>query len=463
MRWLRHPSFWILVQVVVLASLLVSTGRLSPHATPDTASYQNFPLDSLSAALGHARTFGYPLFFRAASGLTSQCNAVPSCQLAAHVVAVAIFYLGVCRLLDSEWSAFAAASPLLYSNIVLGYVDNLIADSLASSVSVATVGLLFWVVSGVRSVWLWLALSASCFATYQIRPAFLFLVLLLPIAGVLLCWMRSRTDSRVSSDYRRLGSKLAVCGLLPLLGYCGFRWLLVGHFALVSFGGNNFAGTIGVFLTPSMVSELPRDLRPLAHVAIQNRNKLAARDPEYSSEPTLEYMEIENRFDFNTWQVFVPAAQHFYGDDQLRVNASLRRLAVAIIWCRPGDYAIWLAKAAWRGICVTLLDLAQNPVYLAMLAGLLVVHARLVVRRLRLAPEARSALLEDSRDSHFAFNALLLFAMLFAGMKLLLIITTTPPLGRFMDAAGVFFPAVLGITVIDHWKKLQTSEKRLSP
>ncbi len=40
-------------------------------------------------------------------------------------------------------------------------------------------------------------------------------------------------------------------------------------------------------------------------------------------------------------------------------------------------------------------------------------------------------------------------------MKLLLIIITTPPLGRFMDTGAVFFPTLLGIGLFDRWSRLR--------
>ena len=455
LRWVRHPVFWLVAQGIALAIFLAATSQLRPHATPDTPGYQRFPLDSLHAAFEHSRTFGYPIFLRLAGSLADHSAAVPACQLAIHFGAIWVFYLGVCRLLDSRWLAFAAASPLLYSNVLFGYVNNLIADSLASSISVATVGVLMWLVSGRHSNWLWLVLSAACFATYQVRPAYLFLVFLLPILGSGLYWMRARELPRGGTEIQWLGSKLAACGLVPLFAYCAVRWWVVGHFALVSFGGNNFVGTVGVFLTPGMVSELPPDLQRLAETAIETRTKAVARHPEYSDEPTLQYMEIENRFDFNTWVVFVPSAQRLYGNDQPRVNAELRRLAVAIIVARPGYYVAWLGKAAWRGICVTLLDLAQNPIYLGGLVGLLALHGCVVVRTVGGSPETRLDDRAEPSAIHFPFNAFLLVALVFAGMKLLLIIITTPPLGRFMDAGAVFFPTLLGIGLFDRWSRLR--------
>ena len=84
LRWVRHPSFWFIAQGIALAIFLAATSQLRPHATPDTPSYQRFPLDSLHAAFEHSRTFGYPIFLRLAGSLAEHSAAVPACQLAIH-------------------------------------------------------------------------------------------------------------------------------------------------------------------------------------------------------------------------------------------------------------------------------------------------------------------------------------------------------------------------------------------
>ena len=83
-------------------------------------------------------------------------------------------------------------------------------------------------------------------------------------------------------------------------------------------------------------------------------------------------------------------------------------------------------------------EIVANPVYLALLLLLLGIqfcHAWRV---------ARSAVnyLPAGREESLQFNALLFLAVAFAGSNLLCVIITTPPLGRFTDAAGVFLPAV---------------------
>lgn len=462
---LRQPLFWLLVQALLFGCVLGWTGRLAPRRAADTSSYERFPFHSLEAALSHARTGGYPAFLYAVGKLAPEYQAVPIGQWIVHVVAVIGFHAGVGAVLRCRWTRLAAASSLLYSNVVWRYVAELTADSLASSSSILTIGLLLRAVgddfrpegasrvegaegSPHRFTDRWgrgLLVGLGVFVTYQIRPAYLFLVPLVPILGWLLVpLLRCRNplpDARPGFASRRAALALSAVCVLPLLAFCSLRWSTVGQFSLVSFSGNNFVGVVGVFLTPELVPELPADLRPLAQAAIQRRQHVRKSDPDYSDEFTLDYMEIERRFDTNTWKVFVEAARQAHGDDQKKINSELRRLATSIVRARPWYYLLWLGKAAWRGVYMIVSEIVANPVYLLLLMILAAAQAHYVIGRLR--PGATFPSAEFQRQDLIEVNALLLVAVSFAALKLMLVILTTPPLGRFMDPAGVFLPTVL--------------------
>jgi hypothetical protein len=280
-------------------------------------------------------------------------------------------------------------------------------------------------------------LTLSLFAAYQVRPAYLFLPLLTPVLGLLLAALvdQRRGEKR---DRRRMGLALCAASILPLLAFCLFRWAVVGQFALVSFGGHNFAGLVGQFLGEEQVKELPDELRPLARAALERQRKVLPGEPVWSGENPLSYTEIESRWDRSTWEVYVPAAQQIYADDKQQINSRLSELAIAIVRARPGFYAVWLAKAFCQGARLIVAELFLNPVYLLLLICLMAAHARHVAQRLRSRIE-----LPDLDTEYFTtVNSLLLVAISFAAAKLLLVIITTPPQGRFMDAAGVFLPTV---------------------
>ena len=326
---------------------------------------------------------------------------------------------------------------LLYSNVVFRYVHCLSPDSLASSLSIATIGcLLLTVLRPQRSWGWWLLLGASIFITYQLRPVYLFLVPLAPVLGFALWWLSpGRIAERRAG--RALVARLTLVAALPLLLFCTSRWLLVGEISLVSFGGNNFAGVVSCSLDEHVAQQLPDRVRPLADAVLQRRREIAERDPNYAGEVTRSYAQIESRFNIETWEVCVPAARQLYGDDWPQVNRSLAQLALAIVRAQPVDYGSWLAKAFVRGVYMITSEFVANPIYLAVLACLALFHARCVVLR-----RSRGDYQLDGKDYYLQINALWLIAIGFAITTILTVIITSPPLGRFMDPGGVFVIAV---------------------
>jgi hypothetical protein len=311
------------------------------------------------------------------------------------------------------------------------------ADALGSSLAIVTMSLLLMAASRPRGVMLWACLTLSLFATYQVRPVYLFLPLLAPFVGISLAAL---VGQRRGEKYnpRRMGLVLCAAGILPLLAFCLVRWAVVGQFALVSFGGHNFAGLVGQFLSEEQVESLPSELRPLAKAAVEKQRNMFPGEPVWAGEKPLSYSEIESRWDTSTWKVYVPVAQQLYGDDKQKINSRLRELAIAVIGQRPLFYAVWIAKAFCQGARLIVAEIILNPVYLLLLFCLAAVHARYVAQRLRASVE-----LPDLDAEYFtAVNSLLLIAVSFAVAKLLLVIVTSPPQGRFMDAAGVFLPTV---------------------
>ena len=122
------------------------------------------------------------------------------------------------------------------------------------------------------------------------------------------------------------------------------------------------------------------------------------------------------------------------------MNAGLTRLSLATIRLRPQYYAVWLGKAFFRGVYMIGSELVINPVYLGLPAVLTALQWRYAVQWTR--RDFRPLTID--RDHMLRFHTLFAVALAFSGFKVLLVIATTPPLGRFMDAAGVFWPTVIG-------------------
>jgi hypothetical protein len=439
MNLLRKPLFWFVVQAIGLAAALMILGWFDPVRVGDTSDYEQFPFTTLAEALAHPRTFGYPLFLQLADALAPSHQAVAPLDFACHVLAVFLFWLGLKRVIPSDWTSMAVASSLFYSNIFLRYGNNLAADSLASSLAIATIGWLMLTLFAERPRYYhWCGLALLVFAAYQVRPAYLFLIPLIPLLGLALDWLVAPSGS-TPRRWRSLAVNLVLVVLLPYLAFCTARWSTVGHFSLVSFGGNNFAAITCMYLTEDDVAGLPPDLRPVAEAVVKNRRELAQRNPDYTAQATRSYMAIETPFDLNIVEVCIPAARETCGHDWPQVNRTLWRLASAIVAEKPDYYATWLVKAFIRGVYMIVSEIIMNPVYFLLLVALGCVHVGSVILHKR---SGRTTV--DADPTLFIeINALALIAVSFALASVLLVIVTSPALGRFMDAAAVFLPCIL--------------------
>lgn len=426
------------------------------HEVADTPSYLDFPFRPLEAGLASTRTYGYPLFLEIVLGLTGSKQAVPWAQYAVHVLCVICWYFGARNWFPRASHAAIAAASLLVTHTLLRNVSTLATDSLASSFAIGAIGMLMAVVASPRKPFRWILLTALVFAAYQVRPAYLFLVPLCPVLGTGLLLLRRRLqpdrDPPPLVGPWRLGGYLAGIALAPLLLFCLVRGAVVGDFGLVSFTGYNFCGVVGQFLDRSTVSCLPVEVQPVAEEALLRRIRLAEEIPGFSGDVVTSYITIENRFDVNTALVFPPAARTVSGGDPVETNRLLVRLATGIIRCHPKLYALWLAKAWVRGIYIIVSELAIHPLVLVLLPLLLLIHFASLSRRKSSDPTAAG---HGPRDMELPLNALLLVAILFAVFKLLFVIPTTPPLGRFMDAAGVFWLPWFCLVFVDRCRTLR--------
>ncbi|MBP90244.1 MAG: hypothetical protein CMJ64_26635 [Planctomycetaceae bacterium] len=443
-RLLRHLWLVLAAQVVVLACLLALLGRFRPEVVPDTASYSDFPLSEPRAALQQIRPFMYPLVLAFSSLLGADFAAVPFFHFIAHILAVLLFMKALQAWDCRPMQATVVASGLLWSSTLQRYQQCVAPDTLALSAAIAAISLLLMLVRSPNKRTVSLLLGVCLFATYQMRPAYLFMLPLMPLLAVPLSWLARPADDFDQQAAYRLATRLAVVAFVPLLLFAGLRWVVVGHFGLVAFGGYNAAGVMGQFLTAEMVPELPADVQPLAMNALQRRDALVARS-SLNAEVTTSYTTIENRFDTYTWQIYAPAARDEANGDLLMMNSLLSRFARSIVFRKPRSYAIWIIKAGHRGIYTVFAELLFNQAVLLLLATYVVIQLRIVWLR-RMGSLDSTAIDGDQAD---VTSTLFIVAIAFLFAKLALVIITTPPLGRFMEAASVFYPAVLASVVYD--------------
>jgi hypothetical protein len=443
---LSRPTFWMLCQPPLLACWLGATGRLTARIDTDTATYQHIPLQDLPSALSATRTLGYPLFLRLVEALPGGVDAVPYWHLAAHVAASWLLCFGLLRIGVGRAASVAAASAVLWGKAAFDYLPIVLADSLALSFAVAAIGALLWVLGRPRSSAAWTALMLLTAAAYHTRPAYLFLLPLVPSLG----WLLSRFVLRQLGTMRACGGFVSAAWL-PWLGWCGLRWLVVGHFGLVSFGGYNLIGVTGQYLDEPLAAELSSDLQPVARRALEIRDSL----PGW--EPPADYYAMERMYNSTVWQIFVPAAGEEHSGDPVAVNRTVGAIAREIAARRPADYFRWLRWAVREGVIALLFLTWSSKPGLLCLAVLLACELRDLLRRDAPRPPPST---EDQTAARLARQVLVWTAVGFALAKLALVVLVEIPNHRYMTAAAVFLPALLAVLCVERCRRLRTPPLR---
>ncbi|MDY7092556.1 MAG: hypothetical protein SX243_06225 [Acidobacteriota bacterium] len=306
LRWFGHPMVWLLVLGVALGRRIAGAGLLVPRRVPDTSGYLALAQLSLDTPqwweklLGTTRTYGYPLFLKLTGWVAPDLTAVPGAHLLCYIFAIVVFWWGFSRYSGRPWLAFWAAMPLFYAEL-LSMVNRVQADALASASAVAGLGLLLGLARRPRSAALWLAVVAVVTYTYHVRPAYLFLLPLFPLLALAL-----RRLLPGEGRWRwRWGMGLAVALVLPFLAFCSLRWVVMGHFGLVSFGGYNLAGLTTPLLDDELVAELPEGDRELAAAVLELRRKKGLETVGWDT-PMEEWYR---QYNASVWRVAVPAAR----------------------------------------------------------------------------------------------------------------------------------------------------------
>lgn len=346
---LRTPRFWLAALMAAVAALGGACGWFALEQLPDSATYVAAAEMPLVEMLGCPRTIGYPLLLKAAALVSPDFALVPWLHLAMLFGAVFFFDGSLRRFGATPWVAFAASAALLAAAFQDAAVRILLPDFLAMLGAVVTVGLLFRLAAEPRRAAPWAGLAVALAVTYHVRPAYLFLIPLVPLLGVVLRWMVTRRRGQRLA-WLRLGAGLGAASVGPYVAYCSLRLVLVGHFGLVSFGGMSIAGIAAELIDEGMIRrELPPSMRPLAAEIARRRAEMGL-ETVFRGGGVIRIRQWELQYNDNVWRAAVPAATALYGPDPREINDRLASLSNAVIRRRLGPYLLFVAYSFPRAL-----------------------------------------------------------------------------------------------------------------
>lgn len=432
MRRLRHPLPWILILMAASFCTQELVGGLEPQRLPDTASYERMArFESLELALGHVRTLGYPVLLRIAEEPGVWLKRF---EYGAYLLAVLAFWWALTVWFRSGWIALAGAVPLLWADVIV-YLGWLQPDALAAAGALITVAATILVAARWRPSWSWSVLTVGVLLTCLLRPAYLFLVPLVPFAGVVMRGLRA--SFRGSAGF---GLRLTAASAGPVLGFCLLRWLVVGQLGFVSFLGYNLSGIAAGFLHPQLVRNLPAEQQPIADSVLAWRQA-------HGMDPYRGHMQVarwHDDFTSNIWRATVPAAERSLARRPesaptrwMAIDDRLREWSLEVLRRNPPRYLRWVRGSVASGLS----GLFERPT-LIVPAVLLVfsVPVLLAVRRSPRGAETRALIgLGVLCGGYFLF-------------KLLLLATVSVPFDRYLDAAVLLLPTLLWVELALVWR-----------
>ena len=418
-------------------------GRMETQIEIDTKSYLESPTSSLALMLQDFRTPGYPLFLDLMESLGS-LDWVPWIHGTIWLAAVGCLLATMSLWGIDRYSLLAVAIALGNHPFLHFWSRVVISDTLAMSTALMSTAAMMESLrrrqSGWTGGWLW-TVACLTFATILIRPAFLFLLVLWPLV---IAWWRWTNDREPLRGAIRDASKLAAICWSPLLLYSLMRWMVVGHFGLVSFGGYNVIGIAGQFMEEKDLKSIPTELQETAKEILVQRD----RHPTFLRNDDDRFSLMLDRYNPLIWEVTSP----IYEKKQLSrlsTNQQLTTLSRVLIRLHWRDYLWWLAFNGRHGIRGTAMQVGANPgIRLLLMLGIVMIAWRSLPTSLthRCSP--------DDASSEFRYQpsstGLRLLFWLSLGMLLgnvMLVILVEPAIERYMAVSSVLPSAWLAVAI----------------
>jgi hypothetical protein len=449
MKWIAaRPWVWVLGLSAPVLLMLLFAGQLEPQIQPDTSTYEGISFHSWHEALAGIRTVGYPLILHTVLWLGGSYAVLPAVHASAYFAAVAFFCWSLQTAGFSRASAGWASAVLLLSHMLFDFAAHVGPDLLALSAAIVAIAALISVVSRPRFFTVWLVLMLAVFASYQLRPAYLFLLFLVPLLGAGLAFTVFFVPLW-SREGALLLSRLAIVTLVPFLAFAGLRWCITGHFGLVSFAGYNLIGISGQLLEETLVPALSPHVQPLAEEILLRRNQY----PDW--QPPSEYTAMEAMYNPMIWDIAVPAAKELHGDRSQLIDEAVGTLAREIVYERPWQYLRWLVRSGREGIRTSLCLFITDKGTRAALLCLIALQICATFKRSSAGKSVNSMISSDQRL--LEVNVLLWIAISFALAKLMLIILVEVPLGRYLSPAVLWSPSIAALLCWYRWENVMQS------
>ena len=395
----------------------------------DSKGYLQFDW-SFPALFTNIRTIGYPAFLRIVELMDPRLVSLAMLQLWIHLFAVFFFALSLASLGVSSGMVLCISTPLLYSPAMRTTYFHLMSDSLACSLGLFVVAMAVLVVRYPSRRLAWGVLAFTLFATYLVRPAYIFLILFIPLLILFLGLVRIGVR-RFKPLLTFFITRSVVGCIAPFILFCSLRLVTVGHFGLVSFGGYNMVGIISQFLNPEDMATLPLEFHPLAEKIFLERQKRNLINIDVDGRRFIAPNEIMNNYNLYIHYIIVPYLEE-QGMQTPDINRTLVRFSKILLHLHAHDYVHWLLYS----LAYALANF-PDPIFISVLSLILFVSflLRSIVGRSR----SQTIDVAPSMD----VSVIVAIGMGYLMCKVFLVILVELPVARYVLPAFLFLPSVL--------------------
>lgn len=407
----------------------------------DSPSYLSYPFGDLEGAMTSFRTFGYPLFLEIVSAVTGGLDAVPAAQLFIFLLSVIVYFIAVRHYTHLPWMAFCAALPIMNTVFPYRFYNQILTDLLGCSMMILAMASTLYYAKGNGKLSALLLLGVAVFMSYQVRPAYLFMLAVVPVIYLVLIVL----EQRFRANLKNLFAVTAIC-VLPFLAFCLFRLIVIGHFNLVSFGGYNMIGLTSSMLEPQVIESLHDEDRSLAQEIYEER--LARGYGPIKEKFDDNFLDTAfawgKEFNMNIWKITIPImvkrkhpgrvlTSDEYAEEIILApekNEQISRISRAVILQEPLLYSKWVVFQMYAGLSSTAVDYRQS-FWLILILMILIPY------------RFYSKGFAGYRDSFMRSLAPVVIAAgcLLAGLLLISLIETV--LTRYSQAVAIFVPGAL--------------------
>ncbi|MEI6646574.1 MAG: hypothetical protein WCP12_11110 [bacterium] len=453
------PCFWITAQLLVLMVVGYVLGWWHIQIHPDSQSYIDVSGMALRQALSQTRTLGYTMILRLVAVISADYSAIPWLQVGMLWPAVFMLYFAMRRFGALKWQAYIVSSGFMCGAIQQVWtVSSLLTDFPATVFAGMAIACLLMVAANTHDLWAWIGLTFFITLAYHIRPAYLFLIPLVPVLGIILARICAIKRGILFAWKKKILLLMAI-SFLPFVLFCFLRWALVGDFALVAFGGTQTVGLAAELLNTKMVeNELSKSFQPFAREILKGRQErgLKAAFPEGW---LVDMRAYEDNYSPNIYFIALPSAKRLFGEEVIIRNRKMADFSREVMGLQKRKCLMWAIQYWPRALLKVMYRYWILQISIPLLSLLFIIHRFKWYQSIQSCPEKMQL---NNPDKSVLSALLWINALYFGSAVSVLILSGTYADSRLIVPTAVFLPSLVGLLILQELQSICNLKKILN-